>query len=146
MRRSARDPEAGFSLPEVMITIVIVGVAFAAILGGMMTSITVSDLHRKEATADTLLRSAAEAVQDRQVSYVPCAGSSAYGSALPAGVSLTAVAYGGWTTEPTPPSPAKSFSSSCGSNDAGVQLITVSASSTGETLQFVKRDRRGEPT
>jgi prepilin-type N-terminal cleavage/methylation domain-containing protein len=144
VRRPARDPEGGFSLPEVMITIVIVGVAFAAILGGMMTSITVSDLHRKEATADTLLRSAAEAVTDRQVGYIKCAGTSAYAPALPAGVSITAVAYGGGWVDSTQTNPA-TFSGAC-ANDNGVQLITVSANSTGETLQFVKRDRTGEPT
>ncbi|MDP9224072.1 MAG: type II secretion system GspH family protein [Actinomycetota bacterium] len=80
MPKSARtDREAGFSLPEVMITIVIVGIAFTAILGGMITTITVSSLHRKQATADAFARDAAEWVKDSvKNQYVDCAGQNIY--------------------------------------------------------------------
>ncbi|MDP9301138.1 MAG: type II secretion system GspH family protein, partial [Actinomycetota bacterium] len=64
MRPRSLDAEEGFSLAEVLVTIVIVGVTFAALLGGLMTSISVSSLHRKQATADAVARSAAEWVKD----------------------------------------------------------------------------------
>lgn len=56
--------EEGFTLVECVISIAILGIAFAALLGGMATSATTSDFHRKEATANTLLVSSAEAVKD----------------------------------------------------------------------------------
>ena len=66
--------EAGFSLAEVLMTVVIVGITFTAILGGLATAITVSDYHRKQATADTLARDAAEWVKNSVTTvYVSCA-------------------------------------------------------------------------
>lgn len=135
--------EAGFSLPEIILTIAIVGIAFAAILGGMATSIVVSDVHRKQATADALVRSAAEAVKDQAVAYVNCAGPNAYRDALPSApsgysVSITAVAY--WDGTSSQP---MTFSGACPSPDRGAQRITVVAASNdgraSETLEFIKR-------
>ncbi len=135
--------DAGFSLPEVLLTVVIVGIAFAAILGGMVTSIVVSDLHRKQAAADALVRSAAEALKDPAVAYVDCAGPNAYRDALPAApsgfaVQVSQVAY--WDGASSDP---MTFSGSCPSPDRGAQRITLVASSTdgraSETLEIVKR-------
>jgi prepilin-type N-terminal cleavage/methylation domain-containing protein len=139
----ALDDDAGFSLAEIMVTIVIVGIAFAAILGGMATSIVVSDVHRKQASADALARSAAEALKDQGVAYVDCAGPNAYDSALPtdpsgvSSASISSIEY--WDGNLTSTDPA-TFSGSCG-QDHGVQLITVVASGgqATETVQFVKR-------
>lgn len=142
-----RSPDDGFSLVEILLTIAIVGIAFAAILGGMVTSIVVSDLHRKQAIADALARSAAEAVKDHAVAYVDCAGPAAYRDALPSpppsyAVSIVDVRYwdGAAPTMGTPYSPA--FRSSC-SSDHGMQLITVRASSADgdavETVELIKR-------
>ena len=134
--------EDGFSLVEVLVTIVIVGIAFAAILGAMVTSITVSDLHRKQASADALVRSGAEAVKDHTVAYAPCGGPNAYAPALPSApsgysVSVSSVQY--WDGTSTNPA---AFSGSCGT-DQGLQKITiVAASSDGratETLEILKR-------
>jgi prepilin-type N-terminal cleavage/methylation domain-containing protein len=140
--------EDGFSLPEILLTIAIVGIAFAAILGGMATSIVVSDVHRKQATTDALARSAAEAVKDHAVAYVDCAGPNAYASALPqapAGyaVEIQQVRYwnGPTATAGAPYTPA--FQASCPSPDRGMQLITIVASSgdgrATETVEFIKR-------
>lgn len=144
-RRSSDD---GFSLPEILITIAIVGIAFAAILGGMVTSIVVSDLHRKQATADALARSAAEAVKDHAVAYVDCAGPDAYRDALPAApagysVQIQQIRYwnGPTPTAGAPYSPV--FQTSCPSPDQGMQLIAIVASSRDgratETVEVVKR-------
>lgn len=140
--RRAAD-ESGFSLPEILVTIVIVGIAFAAILGGMITSITVSDLHRKQATADALARSAAEAVKDHAVGYVACAGPNAYRDALPPApsgyaVSISSVVY--WNGTSSDP---MTFSGGCPSPDAGAQKITIVAASADgratETVEIIKR-------
>lgn len=135
--------ESGFSLVEILLTIAIVGIAFAAILGGLATSITVSDLHRKQATADALARSAAEAVKDHAVGYVPCAGPNAYRDALPPApsgyaVSISSVAY--WDGTSSDP---MTFSGACPSPDAGAQRITIVAASADgratETVELIKR-------
>jgi prepilin-type N-terminal cleavage/methylation domain-containing protein len=73
--------EDGFSLAELLVTIVIVGVTFTALLGGLMTSISVSSLHRKQAAADAVARSAAEWVKDSVANpYVPCATTYSFSS------------------------------------------------------------------
>jgi len=140
--------EDGFSLPEILLTIAIVGIAFAAILGGMATSIVVSDVHRPQATTDALARSAAEAVKDRAVAYLDCAAPNAYASALPQApvgyaVQVQQVRYwnGPAATAGAPYTPA--FQASCPSPDQGMQLITIVASSgdgrATETVELIKR-------
>src|SRR6266542_2552385 len=89
----------GFSLAEILITIVIIAVTFSAILGGLMTSITTSSLHRKEAAADALARDAAEWVKDAlRNPYVSCANAGTYtfvGLSVPSGytASVSSVRY-----------------------------------------------------
>lgn len=138
----------GFSLVEILLTIAIVGIAFAAILGGMVTSIVVSDLHRKQAVADALARSAAEAVKDHAVAYVECAGPNAYRDALPAApsgyaVSITDVRYWDGAAPAIGAPYAPAFRASCPTSDQGMQLITVRARSSdgsaAETVEIVKR-------
>ena len=138
----------GFSLPEVVVTIAIVAVAFTAILGGMMVMITSSSLQRKQATADTLVRDAAEWVKDSATNtYLNCAGQNAYslsGVTPPSGytVVITQVRY--WNgVGPSSSAYTPTFSSSCPSPDAGLQQITLQASSADgqavETVQVIKR-------
>jgi prepilin-type N-terminal cleavage/methylation domain-containing protein len=140
--------EAGFSLAEIVITIAIVGITFTAILGGMLTAISVSSQHKKQATADTLARSAAEWVKDPvRNAYTNCAGVNTYGLTgvtIPSGysVSVTRVEY--WNgTAPTGTAYSPTFGSSCPSPDAGLQRITITAtapsSGATETVQLVKR-------
>ena len=147
----ARD-ENGFSLVEVLVTIVIVGVTFSALLGGLVTTITVSSLHRKQATADSVARSAAEWVKDSVANpYANCGGAGAYslsGLQKPSGyaASITSVEY--W--DGTLPAAGTAYSldghmgSSCpGGGDKGVQRITISVTSSDgqaqETVQVLKR-------
>jgi prepilin-type N-terminal cleavage/methylation domain-containing protein len=52
--------ERGLSLIEVLVTVAILGLAFVTILGGMTVSIAGSDVHRKQATSQTVLRNLAE--------------------------------------------------------------------------------------
>lgn len=146
------DSEAGFSLAEILITIVIVAVTFTAILGGLMTSITVSALHRKQPTADTLARDAAEWVKDsRKNPYVNCAGTGTYtftGLTIPSGyaVSVTSVKYWDGNTSVNLTS-TTGFTATCPPigfpADQGLQYIKVVANSTdgsaSESVEVFKR-------
>jgi prepilin-type N-terminal cleavage/methylation domain-containing protein len=144
--------EDGFSLAEILVTIVIISVTFTAILGGLMTSITVSSLHRKEATADALARDAAEWVKNSQGAnaYQPCASTGTYTFAglpiprdeanVPYVVSISSVRY--WDgTNPVGPLPVGFEPSGC--VDHGLQDITIVAispdGSAHETVEILKR-------
>jgi prepilin-type N-terminal cleavage/methylation domain-containing protein len=72
--------ERGFSLIEVLVTVVIVGIAFIVIVGGLYTALVASDHHRKQANVQAALRNVAEALKG--VPYVNCASTSNYGDAL----------------------------------------------------------------
>ena len=128
------------TLVELVITIAIIGIAVTAIVWGMITAVTVSGLHRQQATTDTLARDAAEAVVDAQQPY-----SHAGSYTLPA-------APGGYSVSIQTPvefctvaSAAAMFTSNCSSSnpDTGVERITIVARSTDgqatETVQVLKR-------
>jgi prepilin-type N-terminal cleavage/methylation domain-containing protein len=70
LTRPSRD--AGETLIEVVIAIAIMGIAFVALMGGMLTAISLSALHRKQADTQLQLVSAVE-----QVKSAPYAGSCA---------------------------------------------------------------------
>ena len=91
------SPDSGFTLVEVLIAVVIMGIAFAALLGGMATSTLTSDIHRKQALAAALLSQAAESVKDdnrNAYSNAACTGVAVYnpytGVSLPPGWALAA--------------------------------------------------------
>jgi prepilin-type N-terminal cleavage/methylation domain-containing protein len=145
--------DKGFSLAEVLVTIVIVGITFTAILGGLMTSIRVSDLQRTEATADAVARSAAEWVEDsvRNPYDVNCGGIGAYslaGLPTPSGYSATITSVEYW--DGAAPAATGTYDlplhiqAACPTGgDKGLQRITIVATSTdgqaAETVQITKR-------
>ena len=149
--------EEGFSLVELMVTIAIVGIAFAALLGGLMTSVIVSSHQREQATADAVARSAAEWVKvpTGQNAYSPCATKSTYslsGLSVPSGYAVTITDVQNWDPAPAlvPASYSPHFSTSQpGCSDHGLQLITIrvqsSDSQATESVQVIKRDTRAAP-
>jgi len=154
MRAPAIHDDEGFSLAELLVTIAIVGITFAAILGGLMTSIRVSDFQRTEATADAVARSAAEWVKDSiRNPYVNCGGAGAYTLAAlptPSGYSATITSVEYWDgaapaatgTYSLSPGPPNHIQASC-SADKGLQRITIVATSSdgqaSESVQILKR-------
>jgi prepilin-type N-terminal cleavage/methylation domain-containing protein len=72
-----REPtEAGFTLIETLVTVVVVGITFVVFVGGMGTSIVASRAHRRQAVGQASIRNFAEAV--KAASYDPnCATAAA---------------------------------------------------------------------
>ncbi len=141
--------DQGESLLEVMLSIAIIGLAFAAALGGLRIGLIGSQVQRSQATAGTVLVSAVENVK-KQAPYTPCAvaNDAAYlpqaQLAAPAGwaassVSIPSIQY--WD--------GSSFvTSGCSGLEAvadilRMQLITVQVTSpngeTTESMSFIKR-------
>jgi prepilin-type N-terminal cleavage/methylation domain-containing protein len=97
---SSRSTEAGFSLIEMLVTVMIVGIAFAIIVGGVYSAVVTADYHRKQANVQAALRNVAEAL--KASTYVNCATSPNYGDALaPARTSGATAATGTSHTAPS---------------------------------------------
>jgi type II secretory pathway pseudopilin PulG len=118
---ACRDLERGETLVELLLAIVILGLAGLAVLGGLGTSIIVSDAHRNETVSGAAVRAYAEQLQTKVAAsgYVSCAGVGSYASDTvgytpPAGyaASPTAVKYWNLAT--------KTFQTTC-APDSGVQ-------------------------
>jgi type II secretory pathway pseudopilin PulG len=54
----------GETLVELLVAVVIMGIAVVAVVGGIATGITMSDIHRKQATAGAYVRDFAEAIEN----------------------------------------------------------------------------------
>jgi type II secretory pathway pseudopilin PulG len=155
--------QRGETLIELLVAISILGTGVVALLGGIGTSIVVSDVHRKEATVDTVVHSYAEAIEngiqipatpdtqatsgtqatsDTQATpYVDCARPDAYstppGFSAPTGFTAGVSSVQYWT--------GTGFGAPGGtcSADQGLQMLTLDVSSTdtraSETLALVIR-------
>ncbi len=133
VRHPHRRDERGETLVEVLVALVILGVAAVAILAGLQLSVTTSDIHRKQTTGGAYVRSYAEAIQSYVASaashYVPCAPSNTYSPAtvgfageLPAGFTGTQAQAQRVAADGGP-------AGSCSGNDTGVQQVTITVSS-----------------
>jgi type II secretory pathway pseudopilin PulG len=59
-----RADDKGETLLELLVAVVILGVAVVAVVGGIGASIMMSDIHRKQATAGAYARDYAEAIEN----------------------------------------------------------------------------------
>jgi prepilin-type N-terminal cleavage/methylation domain-containing protein len=86
MDEQDRTDEDGFTLVEVLLAVVILGIAVVTFVSGLAAAIRSSDLHRKDATIQTVLRNYAEALQ---ASASSCPGSLSPSYSAPAGYSVS---------------------------------------------------------
>ncbi|MFE5862816.1 prepilin-type N-terminal cleavage/methylation domain-containing protein [Streptomyces virginiae] len=135
--RRPRRPrgEEGETLVEVLVAVVLIGVAFVAVLGGLGTAVISSVTQQKVTGADSVVRSAAEKIISTP--YVSCADGYATPTP-PAGYTVTVeIEY--WDG-------VGAFGRPCPTTDTGVQKITLTVHSTGPhpagdaTLEVVKRE------
>lgn len=141
--------EDGFSLAELLVTIVLVSVTFVAMLTGLMTTIRVSASHRAQATTDAVARSAAEWVKDSQQNPYrtdcnPLGMYSLSGLSVPSGYTASIKPVEFWDGAPLASGTySPQFAPSCSGSDKGLQRITIVASSPNgdatETVQVIKR-------
>jgi len=142
-----RRSDAGDTLVEVLITIIILSVTGLALLEGFTTTLTGSAQYQSLAGNDVVLRAAAESAfsmieQQAVPAYSPCAvpktyndlaGTPPYGA--PSGYTATITAVGYWNgTDFTGPQPA------CNASPAPqliTMVVTKASNSTTEQTQFV---------
>lgn len=137
-------PEAGESLAELLVTIVIMGVAVVGLLGGIGMAAKSSHVHREEASGEGALRNYAEALLDPSVEYQTCATPASYAAVqpagLPAGYTAEIVAVRYWDGA----NPVRFVESlaGCPATDNGLQELQLRVSgATGasvETVEIVK--------
>jgi Tfp pilus assembly protein PilV len=139
MKANPYPNDRGETLLELLITVVIMGVAVVALVGGIATAIRMSDIHRKQAEAGAYVRAYAEAIENAvarpRSAYVECAGPSAYAVYATGNAAYTAqppvVTYWNGST----------FSASCAS-DTGVQKVSLSVTAgntVAETIDVIIR-------
>jgi type II secretory pathway pseudopilin PulG len=129
------DPvEGGATLIELVMAVAILGIAFAALIGGMFTFTYAAASHSRQASGAEYIREYAEAISGAP--YQSCATTYApAGFATPAGWNLAVPTVNYWN--------ASAFVATCPSVDLGLQRVHLSLSSNDgrdtETLDVVKR-------
>jgi len=127
---TARRPsnDEGETLVELLIAVAIMGVAVVAMVSGIITSILMSDIHRKQATAGAYVRDYAEAIDNAVAggAYTPCNAASYAGTTIPAfdstnyQKSIVAGSAQYWN--------GSGWQSSCPATDTGLQQLTIQVS------------------
>lgn len=133
-----RLSQDGTTLVEVLMTVLIMSIAFVALAGGLWTSVVASEANVKLATAEATARALGEFL--KRAAYVDCATTSSYstsGFVVPTGYTTTISGVTYWE------SLAETFQSTCSTPDGGMQMLTFRVASTDgratETIQMVKR-------
>ncbi|MGO8859374.1 MAG: hypothetical protein ACLQRH_01185, partial [Acidimicrobiales bacterium] len=124
-----RRSEAGDTLIEVLLALVILGLASVALLLAFATSIAGSAEHRTLATADTVLRTVAEEtisqMQQNSSAAFACPSTFTASPTVPTGYTVTSVTVQYWS------STSSSFSSSNPCVVGSPQLVTITVNSNG---------------
>jgi prepilin-type N-terminal cleavage/methylation domain-containing protein len=154
---TARRGENGFSLIESMIAVAVLGIIVSAMVGGMATSIAMSDIHRQQSVDNAVMVSAAETVKNAL--YEPCAvpgysqlwtPPAPLAAAVVQGLSLDAIVVSVQYWNPNATQPR--FDSTCHDNGIGgdglggpfpMQLVTIRVTNPGNrastSVDVIKR-------
>ncbi len=163
------SPESGFTLVEVLVAVIIMGLSFAVVLTGIFTAIGITRNNRDLSEADRLARGLAEQLKEGDVGstyeYRPCAipndaagpASRKYPTYTPPEphedwrVVITKVEYRSSTNPTAWTSTCTLTGSGPTADDGGAQRITITARTTAtrrgevdQTIVVVKRDTRGD--
>lgn len=117
MRWNRARADAGETLTELLLTVVILGIATAGITFALGTTVKAAGMHRQQALAQNTLRAWAEQIGAGTYAACATAGSFAAPSPAPAAgltAAVTAVQY--WT--------GTAFAAACGT-DTGIQRVTL---------------------
>ena len=164
-RRHARRPETGDTLIEVLLAVMVLGIASAAILLAFSTSIFGSSEYKALATTDTGLRGVAEAVtNDLQSQLQPlwtnCGGVGALDAAatqpgetvvpVPSGYTVSSITATYWSSSSgtyvaqnaseLPPNPVACPSTADMNPSALVTITILSANGTSYSISDVVND------
>jgi Tfp pilus assembly protein PilV len=123
--------EAGESLIELLVTVVILGIATAGIAGALFATGRASSAHRQMALAQNALRAWAEQLDAG--SYDDCAATDSFADpdpALPADFTATVSTVQYWS--------GTAFVSTCGT-DTGVQKVTLTVTAPNGLARAVAR-------
>ena len=131
--------DGGETLLELLVAVAIMGIAVVAVVGGIATSILISDIHRKQTTAGWAVRDYAAYIS--RAGYHDCGDTAYYRSAAayrpPSGYDADIVSVADWTGASWNADPALP----CQHN--GLQQVTVQVAShdgrASERLVFVLR-------
>jgi Tfp pilus assembly protein PilV len=137
-REQPRD-DGGETLIELLVAVVVIGIAVTGILGALVIAVDSSALARNQARVQASLGSWAEqltAVGDTGgYPYVPCAGASAFPApaVMPSGFTATVTTVEYWT--------GSAWAGTCGT-DAGVQRVTLRVTAPGQVWSTVTESLR----
>jgi type II secretory pathway pseudopilin PulG len=147
---AANRSRAGETLVESLVAITILSMVAIAAYAGLRTSLSSSSQHRETAEAETILRSAAERLQDPRLRYIDragCPGVATYGDlpARPGYALVPAITF--WappavTAVPDAFSVASFRSCTDTTSDRGLQRIHLSVTTPSnftESLVVLKR-------
>jgi prepilin-type N-terminal cleavage/methylation domain-containing protein len=117
--------DRGETLLEVLVAVVILGIAAVAIVSGMAVNIKVSDIHRKQANAGVYVRNYAESLESTVAGGGYAAGTAAYAAyAVPSGYAASLPLKECWT--------GSAWATCTSGNDIGVQRLTLQVKSSDQ--------------
>jgi type II secretory pathway pseudopilin PulG len=122
MRAAGGRSDSGETLIELVVAMAIMSTAVVAVLGCLVTGVMVSDIHRKQSTADVTLHNYAEAITrtvDTGGYPTGCAALSV-SFTPPSGYSATITKVGYWS--------GSAWSSGC-TTDSGLRQLTLQVAS-----------------
>ena len=134
---AAHHDESGFTLVEILVTIVIMSIAFVTLIEGIAVFFHSTTVRRATASLDTATRNYATALNND--AYVDCASSYA---ATPATGTTGAVTIDYWNGDATPASFANRATCLANGEQGAQRLhLTLTDTETGQTdqLTIVKR-------
>ena len=134
------DPEAGTTLVEVLVAVMILGVGVVGLLSALAFLYKATDTHRQITTANALAQQAMEIVADPlQTPWAPCGEARSTYQGV-----LVAQGLTGGTVEEVQQWGNSGWQGCTGAAALPLQQITISASSPdgpgGVTMSVVKRD------